>query len=99
MQFQTWPQATSHHYYNFLAPFISSIHDIIELKFAFAFSQNLLTDEGSVDVRIRCKDHQPLDGLGAHQLVLAAASPDFLRKVLSGKKMFLNQALLNSLIS
>ena len=59
----------------------------------FAFSQNLLTDEGSVDVRIRCKDHQPLDGLGAHQLVLAAASPDFLRKVLSGKKMFLNQAV------
>ena len=50
----------------------------------------MLTDERSVDVRVRCKDHQPLDGLGAHQLVLAAASPDFLCNVLSGKKNKLN---------
>ena len=35
---------------------------------------------------MRCKDHQPLDGLGAHKLVLAAASPNFLKKVLSGEK-------------
>ena len=41
-----------------------------------------------MDVRVRCKDHQPLDGLGAHRLVLAAASPDFLRSALSGENSF-----------
>ena len=32
----------------------------------------------------RCRDHQPSDGLGAHKLVLAAASPDFLKLILPG---------------
>ena len=40
------------------------------------------TDRRTVDVRIRCKDHQPSDGLGAHKVLLAAASPDFLSLVL-----------------
>ena len=49
--------------------------------------QSLLTDGSSVDVRVRCKDHQALDGLGAHRLILAAASPDFLKSILSGKNI------------
>jgi len=44
--------------------------------------QSLVTDRGSVDVRIRCKDHQPSDGLGAHKVILAAASPTFLAPTL-----------------
>ena len=50
--------------------------------------QTLLTDGGSIDVRVRCKDHQPSDGLGAHKLVLAAASPHFLKQQLLGKPKF-----------
>ena len=59
---------------------------VLQQNLNFYFHQSLLADESSVDVRVRCKDHQPLDGLGAHKLVLAAASPDFLKTALSGKK-------------
>ena len=44
--------------------------------------QALIADSSTVDVRVRCKDHQPSDGLGAHRLILAAASPDFLKDLL-----------------
>ena len=44
--------------------------------------QSLIADSSTVDVRVRCKDHQPSDGLGAHRLILAAASPDFLKELL-----------------
>ena len=44
--------------------------------------QTLIADRSAVDVRVRCKDHQPSDGLGAHRLILAAASPDFLKLLL-----------------
>lgn len=44
--------------------------------------QTLLAEGTSVDVRVRCKDHQPSDGLGAHKLVLAAASPTFLKEAI-----------------
>lgn len=45
--------------------------------------QTLIEDRTSVDVRVRCKDHLPSDGLGAHKLILAAASPMFLKDILS----------------
>uniref|UniRef100_A0A0K2U6W7 Zinc finger protein 135like [Alligator mississippiensis] n=2 Tax=Lepeophtheirus salmonis TaxID=72036 RepID=A0A0K2U6W7_LEPSM len=35
----------------------------------------------AVDVRLRCKDHKAADGLGAHQLLLASASPNFLKNI------------------
>jgi hypothetical protein len=44
--------------------------------------QSLIADGSSVDVRVRCKDHQPSDGLGAHKLILAAASPTYLKDIL-----------------
>ena len=44
--------------------------------------QSLVADSRSVDVRIRCKDHNPSDGLGAHKLMLAAASPNLLKMVM-----------------
>ncbi len=43
--------------------------------------QALLASGTSVDVRVRCKDHQPSDGLGAHKLVLASTSR-FLKEAL-----------------
>lgn len=47
--------------------------------------QGLCADAGSADVRIRCQDHLPSDdGLLAHRLVLAAASPVFLGHLLKG---------------
>ena len=44
--------------------------------------QALIADHASVDVRVRCKDHQPSDGLGAHRLILAAASPNYLKNLM-----------------
>ena len=44
--------------------------------------QTLIADQAPVDVRVRCKDHQPSDGLGAHRLILAAASPNYLKEIL-----------------
>ena len=44
--------------------------------------QALIADHASVDVRVRCKDHQPSDGLGAHRLILAAASPNYLKHLM-----------------
>jgi len=32
----------------------------------------------------RCRDHQPSDGLGAHKLVLATASSEFLKSLFLG---------------
>jgi len=37
--------------------------------------QGLLCEGSFVDVRICCSDHSPSDGLGAHRVMLAAASP------------------------
>ena len=45
--------------------------------------QQLLTHGSLIDVRIRCRDHNSADGLGAHRLVLAAASPGFLRPLMA----------------
>lgn len=45
--------------------------------------QSLIAERSSpIDVRVRCKDHQPSDGLGAHRLILAAASPNYLKEML-----------------
>ena len=48
--------------------------------------QQLLTGGQLIDVRIRCGDHGPSDGIGAHKLVLAAASP----KLLVGTLLFMD---------
>jgi len=50
---------------------------------SFSTSSLSLVSGGSVDVSIRCLDHEhSRDGLGAHKVVLAAASPDLLRPIL-----------------
>ena len=74
IEFLEWPQRTSGE----IVPLPQE--DISQVTLANGGENSLLTSIQSqvsgdqVDVRIRCSDHEnPLDGLGAHKLVLAAA--------------------------